>query len=89
VAERGVRAEQLGQRVAEGLANDLRAGATLDEHAADQMLAFLALARGESHFRVRALTSHARNTMWLIERLTSARFETTGAGRGIDVRVLT
>lgn len=88
VAERGVRAEQLGQQVGQSVVDDLRSGATLDEHAADQMLAFLALARGESRFRVRELTSHARTAMWLIERLTPARFAIAAAARGVDVRVL-
>jgi RNA 3'-phosphate cyclase len=75
VAERGVRAEKIGQLVGHSLAGELRAGATLDVHAADQMLVFLALARGQSRLRVRELSSHARTTMWLIERLTGTQFE--------------
>jgi len=74
VAERGVRAERLGQLAAEDLAADLRARATLDVHAADQMPVFLALAQGQSRFRARELSSHARTTMWLLERFGAARF---------------
>jgi RNA 3'-phosphate cyclase len=88
VAERGVRAERLGERAGASLARDLRAGVTLDVHATDQMLVFLALASGESHFVVRELSSHARTAMWLIERLAGTRFETTAAAGGVGLRVL-
>jgi RNA 3'-terminal phosphate cyclase (ATP)/RNA 3'-terminal phosphate cyclase (GTP) len=51
------------------------------------MLVFLALAHGESRFRVRELSSHARTTIWLLERFAAARFAVAAGGRGLDVRV--
>ena len=74
VAERGLRSEALGEAVGAELAADLDANATLDVHAADQMLVYLALAGGESSFTTRELTEHARTTMWLIEQFLPARF---------------
>jgi len=87
VAKRGVRAERLGQIAAEGLAADLRARATLDVHAADQMLVFLALARGESRFRVCELSSHASTAIWLLERFAAARFVVQADAGAVRVRV--
>lgn len=87
LAERGVRAERLGRAAADDLAADLRAGATLDLHAADQMLVFLALAQGESRFRARELSSHARTALWLLERFGAARFVVEADGRAVQVRV--
>jgi RNA 3'-phosphate cyclase len=87
VAERGVRAEQLGQIAAEALVRDLQAGATLDLHAADQMLVFLALAAGRSEFRATELTSHARTAMWLLERLGGSRFVVDASERAVRVLV--
>jgi len=87
VAERGVRAEKLGQTAAESLAADLHAGATLDVHAADQMLVFLALAQGESRFRVRELSSHARTTIWLLEQFCAARSAVRREAGAVSVRV--
>jgi len=87
VAERGVRAELLGRLAGESLASDLRAGATLDPHAADQMLVFLALARGASRFRVRELSSHARTAIWLLEKLSAARFAVVAEAGAVSVRV--
>lgn len=80
VAERGVRAEALGEAVGRELAADLAAHATVDVHAADQILAYLALADGESSFTTRELSSHARTAMWLIEQFLPARFTTAPHG---------
>ncbi len=87
VAERGVRSERLGEAAAATLQRDLGAAATLDVHAADQMLVFLALAAGRSEFRALELTSHARTTMWLLERLAGARFAVDTAEQAVKVQV--
>lgn len=87
VAERGVPAERLGQAAARSLCRDLDTAATLDRHAADQMLVFLALAAAESVFHAAELGSHARTAIWLLERLTPARFELAPSGSGVRVRV--
>jgi RNA 3'-phosphate cyclase len=84
VAERGVPAETLGARVGAGLRSDLEAGASLDTHAADQLLVHLALAGGRSVFTTRTLSSHARTAMWLIEQFLPARFAT--AAQGTDLK---
>ena len=72
VAERGVRAEALGEAAGAELAAEIESGAALDAHAADQMLAHVALAGG--HFTARAVSNHARTAMWLIEQFLPARF---------------
>ncbi|MCU0805650.1 MAG: RNA 3'-terminal phosphate cyclase [Burkholderiales bacterium] len=73
VAERGVRAEELGEAVATELAVDLLNGAALDVHAADQILPFLALAGGGG-FTTRTFSSHANTASWLIERFLPVRY---------------
>jgi RNA 3'-phosphate cyclase len=79
VAERGVRAETLGAAVGEELAADIAAGATLDRHATDQSLVYLALAKGGS-FLTRSLTPHARTAMWLLSQFLPVRFEVSTKG---------
>jgi RNA 3'-phosphate cyclase len=74
VAERGVRAETLGAAAGQELAADIASGATLDTHAADQVLVYLAMARGRSSVTVRTVSSHARTAMWLIPQFLAARF---------------
>ena len=80
VAERGVRAEALGEAVAAELRTDMASGAGLDTHAADQVLVYLALAREPSSFTARAVSSHARTAMWLIEQFLPARFSVADEG---------
>jgi RNA 3'-terminal phosphate cyclase (ATP) len=87
VAERGVSAEQLGRDAARALARELQAGSTLDVHAADQLLVFLAMAAGESVFRTSRLSSHASTAMWLLRRLMPVRFDVKPAGDGVHLRV--
>lgn len=87
VAERGVRAEDLGRRSAESLLRDLGAQATLDVHAADQMLVYMALAHGRSSFRTAAVSSHARTAMALLQRLAATRFGIAPAGDALLVQV--
>jgi RNA 3'-phosphate cyclase len=88
VAERGVPAETLGAAVGEELAADLAAAAALDVHAADQLLVYCALARGESVFTTRALSAHASTAMWLIGQFLRAEFRVDehAAGKRITVR---
>lgn len=78
VAERGVRAEALGEAVGKELATDLASGASLDVHAADQMLVYLALAGGGS-FSTRNVSLHAHTAMWLIEQFLPVVFAVSEA----------
>jgi RNA 3'-phosphate cyclase len=87
VAQRGVRAEQLGTDVGNELAADLGAGVVLDVHASDQLLVYLALAGGESRFTARILSSHAQTTIWLIEQFLPLRFETASCRGGVSIAV--
>jgi RNA 3'-terminal phosphate cyclase (ATP)/RNA 3'-terminal phosphate cyclase (GTP) len=86
-AERGVPAEQLGAQAGQALRAELVSGATLDTHAADQLLFYLALARGVSRFRVRELSSHARTTLWLLERLLPIEYRITRQGALLQVEL--
>jgi RNA 3'-phosphate cyclase len=88
VAERGVPAERLGEEAARELVAELESGATLDRHALDQMLIYLARADGPSRFRARELTSHAATTQWVIGRFLPARFTAIADGPCTRLEVL-
>lgn len=87
VAERGVRAETLGAAVGEALATDLASGASIDVHAADQLLVYLALAGGGS-YTTRVLTAHAHTAMRLIEQFLPIRFMVRETGGLVHVAVV-
>ena len=58
-------AERIGKRAADALLHDLRSGANVDRHAADQLLIFTALADGRSVYRAPAITDHVESAAWL------------------------
>jgi len=74
VAQRGIPAERIAENAAQALAEELKCGATLDVHASDQLLIYLALARAPSQFLVRTWSSHAATTAWLIEQFLPVQF---------------
>lgn len=77
LAERGVKAEKVGQTASERLLKEYDSGATLDIHLSDQILPYMALADGESSFLVRELSNHTETNMWLIEHFFDVEFKKT------------
>jgi RNA 3'-terminal phosphate cyclase (ATP)/RNA 3'-terminal phosphate cyclase (GTP) len=86
-AQRGIPAERLGEDAGRAMAEEISSGATLDFHAADQLLVYLALAKGHSCFLARSLSSHATTTMWLAEQFLPVRFTVKEIDRLVRVDV--
>jgi len=61
----GRRSESIGKYVARQLLDDLKARATLDRHASDQIVPFAALASGQSRFLIPELSEHVQSNAWL------------------------
>lgn len=74
VAERGVRAEELGDAAGGELAADLERNLSLDVHAADQLIVYLALANGAAAFTTRGASPHMTTAIWLAQQFLPARF---------------
>lgn len=64
----GRSSEAIGRYVAETFIEDLEAGATVDRHAADQLVLFAALADGVSSYVAPRVTGHLESNLWLAER---------------------
>ena len=62
LGERGLPAEKVGRRAAKELIVELKSGATVDVHLADQLIPYLALAGGS--YTVREISLHARTNIW-------------------------
>jgi len=86
-AQRGVPAEQLGSEAGHLLREEILSGATLDIHASDQVLIYLALAGGNSRFLARTLSSHASTTIWLLEQFMPVRFNVRPEGSLVRVEM--
>ncbi|MEE9150398.1 MAG: RNA 3'-terminal phosphate cyclase [Thermoplasmata archaeon] len=87
LGEKGVPAERVAQDAVEGLLAEMNSNTTLDLHAADQFLPYMALAEGESVFLARELTKHAKTNMWLIEQFLDVKFEVREKDGLEEVRV--
>ena len=87
LAERGKPSERIGEEAAASLRAELGAEATLDVHAADQLLVYLSRAEGPSQFRVRVVSGHLETMMWLIPQFLSCRFAVAREEGGFQVHV--
>jgi len=87
VAQRGIPAERIAEAAAQALLAELRAAITIDVHAADQLLIYLALAGRPAHFTARAYSSHAQTTAWLIEQFLPVRFAVQHAASHARIEV--
>jgi RNA 3'-terminal phosphate cyclase (ATP) len=70
----GRSSEAIGKFVAASFLDDLRSGATVDRHLADQLVLFAALARGASRYIVPRETEHLATNLWLIRQFGGRGF---------------
>lgn len=70
--------EAIADNVARMLMEDLRRGATVDRHLADQLLPYVALARGTSAYHLPMVTDHVRSSCWLVEQLLGVSVQRQG-----------
>jgi RNA 3'-terminal phosphate cyclase (ATP) len=70
---RGRTAEFIGKQTALDLLSDVRSGATVDRHLADQVIPLAALAKGTSTFRIPSVTEHVEARLWLVEKILGAK----------------
>ena len=87
LAEKGKRAERVGDEAATMLLKEIESRATLDVHASDQVLAYAAMASSPSEFLVRDVTEHARTMMWLLGSFLGTQFHVSSEGGLSRIRV--
>jgi RNA 3'-terminal phosphate cyclase (ATP) len=68
-------AEFIGKQVARHLIDVLDTDATVDEHVADQLIPFAALADGCSTYIIPQMTDHIEARLWLAETMLGAKTE--------------
>ena len=75
LGERGLRAENIGALAGRELSAEIKAGAGVDIHAADQLVPYMALGAGGA-FTVRSASSHLETVIWLMQKMTGASIST-------------
>ena len=70
LGERGLPAERVGEETASRLIREIKSGSTIDIHAFDQIIPYMALAtkKGTSSCLLREISSHAKTNMWLVSQ---------------------
>jgi RNA 3'-terminal phosphate cyclase (ATP) len=78
LGERGKRAELVGEEAAKNFLNYYSTSACLDHHMADQIVLYLSIAKEESSFTTSEISNHLLTNLWVIEKLSDARYEVEG-----------
>lgn len=78
----GLRAEKVGSTAAVSILQELKTGTGVDIYLADQLIPYLALARGGS-FTTRSLTPHARTNIWVTEQFLDVKFKIEELNTGL------
>jgi len=80
IGSRGKSSEKVGADAAERFAGTISSGATVDANLADMLAPMLALARGESKFRIPGLTQHLRTSLHVAQLFTGCRYNVSADG---------
>jgi RNA 3'-terminal phosphate cyclase (ATP) len=81
---RGKPAEKVADEAVDSLNGYIESDACVDFHLADQLVPFMALARGNSSFTTTQTTDHLSTNLWVIEQFLDVEIVRTGdrGGRG-------
>lgn len=74
LGEKGVPAERVGEEAVERLREEMDGPGTLDMHASDQLVAYMALADRPSRFIVQDVSLHLSTQMWLLQQFLPVEF---------------
>tara|TARA_Y100000310_G_C20701495_1_gene830393 strand:+ start:5521 stop:6570 length:1050 start_codon:yes stop_codon:yes gene_type:complete len=78
LGRKGKLAELVGQEAGEKLLVEMSAGKAVDSHAADQLIPFMALAKGYSTIHCTKLTQHCLTNIAICEKILGVKFEVKG-----------
>ncbi|XP_013790831.1 RNA 3'-terminal phosphate cyclase-like isoform X1 [Limulus polyphemus] len=74
LGRKGESAEKVGEAAAKELLDDLNCGGCVDHHLQDQLIIFMALAKGESRIKTGPVTLHTETAIYVVQLLTEAKF---------------
>lgn len=78
LGRRGKRAEEVAEEAVNSLKNYLETEGCLDPHLADQLVPFIAVAKGNSSFTTTRITEHLLTNLWVIQHFRNAKISVTG-----------
>ncbi|MEW6675052.1 MAG: RNA 3'-terminal phosphate cyclase [Nitrospirota bacterium] len=86
LGERGKRAEVVGEEVAKEFLEYYSTEACLDPYLSDQIMLYLAIAKGESSFTTSRISNHLLTNIWVIEKFLRVKYKVEGE-KGLPGRI--
>jgi RNA 3'-phosphate cyclase len=80
IGEIGKPSETVGREAAEKLFAEISTKPTVDEHLADVLIPYIALAKGKSAYLTRKVSDHLETNIWLAEKILNVKFHIKKAG---------
>ena len=84
---RGKPAEKVADEAVDSLKDYVRSEGCIDPHLADQLVPFMALAKGNSSFTTTRMTEHLLTNLWVIQHFLEVKISRNGGRRGESGRV--
>ncbi|MFH1294687.1 MAG: RNA 3'-terminal phosphate cyclase [Candidatus Aenigmatarchaeota archaeon] len=81
----GLQAEKVGSLAASDLLKEIKSGAAVDKHLADQLLPFMAMA-GEGLLMASEISDHTMTNMWVVEKFLDVKFSTKKIGEIFEIK---
>lgn len=78
LGEKGKPATKVGEEAAQNLIRELSAQKPVDSHLADQLIPYMALAKGRSEISCTSLTEHTLTNISVCEKMLGVKFEISG-----------
>lgn len=75
IGKKGVPAEEVARNAVDELTNNLQYDSCVDEHLQDQLIIFMALAKGHSSLRCGPLTMHTQTAIHVAEKIMKAKIQ--------------
>jgi RNA 3'-terminal phosphate cyclase (ATP) len=78
LGERGKRAEKVADEACYDFLDFIESSAAVDPHLADQLIPYLALAKGKSTFTVSKITRHLLTNVWVVKQFLQLEISVVG-----------
>eukprot|EP01103_Thecamoeba_quadrilineata_P017006 TRINITY_DN5874_c0_g1_i1.p1 TRINITY_DN5874_c0_g1~~TRINITY_DN5874_c0_g1_i1.p1 ORF type:complete len:423 (-),score=50.28 TRINITY_DN5874_c0_g1_i1:43-1311(-) len=83
LGKRGLQSEKVAQIAVENLLKGVSDGSCVDEYLQDQLIIYMALAKGTSHVKTNQLSMHTRTAIQFCELITGVKFQIQEDGKSI------
>jgi len=87
LGSKGYPASQVGEDAANDLLNDISSESTMDVHAADQLVPYMALSGEECEFKVWKISNHLLSQMDMLERFLDVSFGVVRIKKGYHISI--